>query len=201
MVHRHHRERGSALVIVLLIVALLIGIGVPLLLLTGTGPKLSGSLRFHEEAFNAAEAGGDAAVAALRNSLANGVWTSFEDRYLTLPAGIDIAMDLSGNPNPGYFRRKTDQELFQLLDPNGDGTADYPNVLYFHQVFAKNGLGEDDDRVTYTAFLINDEASGGTVDHTDALLVVIGAVRAGTRILDTVRLEIVLAIEETETAP
>jgi len=201
MGNSHCRESGSALVIVLLIVALLIGIGVPLLLLTGTGPKLSGSLRHREEAFNAAEAGGAAAVAALRNLLANGVITSFEGQYLTNPAGIDVAMDPSGNLNPAYFRRKTNEEILHSLDANGDGTADFPNVLFFHQAFAKDGAGADDDRFTYTAFLINDEAAGGAADHNDAILVVIGAVRAGTRVLNTVRLEIVLAIEIEETGP
>ena len=46
---------------------------------------------------------------------------------------------------------------------------------------------------TNRAFLINDEAAGGAADPNDVLLVVIGVVRSGSRILATTRLEIVLA--------
>jgi hypothetical protein len=50
--------------------------------------------------------------------------------------------------------------------------------------------------LAYTAFLIDDEAGGSTADPSDAILVVIGVVRAGTRILSTSRLEIVLAYQQ-----
>jgi hypothetical protein len=58
-------------------------------------------------------------------------------------------------------------------------------------------VGADDLRYTYTTFLINDEAGAGSYDPNDVLLVTIGVVRAGTRVLATSRLEIVIAVEGT----
>jgi len=192
--HRR-REKGSGLIIVILIVALLIGIGVPLLTLTGMSPKVSGSLRDHEEAFNAAEAGFDAARLAIEQYLANGQWTSFAGHTLTQPTGIDLPLDLNLNPNPFYFRLRTDAELLQSFDTNGDGTPEVANLLFFHQTYATDEQGGIDIRYTYTVFLIDDEASGGTADSSDAILVSIGTVRSGARVLDSVRLEIVLAFQ------
>ena len=183
---RRH-ENGSGLIVVILIVAFLAGIGLSLLTLTSMSPKVSGSLRYHEEAFNAAEAGFDAARLLIQDRMSSGQWTSFDGHYLTQPTGIDLPLVLD-SPNSSYFRRKTDQELLQAFDPNGDGTPDVANLLFFNQTLATSA----DFQHTYTVFLINDEAGGGTADARDALLVTIGVVRAGNRILDTARLEILL---------
>jgi len=188
---RRH-ETGSGLIVVILIVAFLAGIGLSLLTLTSMSPKVSGSLRSHEEALNAAEAGFDAARLLIADRMSSGQWASFDGHYLTQPTGIDLPLVLN-SPNPSYFRRKTDQELLQAFDPNGDGTPDVPNLLFFNQTFATSGQGQTDLRYTYTVFLINDEAGGGTADARDALLVTIGVIRAGNSILDSVRLEILLA--------
>ena len=59
--------------------------------------------------------------------------------------------------------------------------------------FVDAGRTRPDTRLTATAFLINKQAGGGTNDPTSALLVVIGAVRAGSQILATARLEIDLS--------
>jgi len=100
-----------------------------------------------------------------------------------------------GVPTAIYFRRLSDGELLHELDQDGDGAPDVSHVLYFHQTFATDANGDLDPRFVFTAFLINDEAGAATQDPTDAILVVIGCVRVGTRIADSVRLELELAFE------
>jgi type II secretory pathway pseudopilin PulG len=184
------RESGAGLIVVILIIAFLVAIGIPLLVLTSAGSKTSGSFRLHDEAFNAAEAGFDAARRWIENQFSSSQWVNFSGHYLTQPTGIDIPLDASGNPNASYFRRKTDQQLLSSFDTNGDGTPEVANLIYFQQTFALDGQGNTDPRWAYTVFLLDDEAGTGTVDPTDALLVAIGVVRSGSRILDSVRLEI-----------
>ncbi len=188
------RERGAGLFIVILLAACLAAIGITLLTLTLMGPRVSGSLRDQEEAFNAAEAGFGAARLWVEDKFANGIWTNFSGHYVTQPTNIDKPF-LDGVVNAGYFRRLTDEALFQAFDSNGDGTPEVTNLLSFRTTFATAAGGGTDSRLTYTAFLIDDEAGGGTPDASDALLVVIGAVRAGARILATSRLEIVIAYQ------
>lgn len=192
------RESGSGLFIVILISAGLAAIGITLVSLTGMGPKLSGGLRNQEQAFNAAEAGFEAARAAIENNLSLGAWPNFSGRYLVQPTGIDLPL-VSGAANAAYFRRKTDQELLGLFDTNGDGTPDVANLLFFNQTFALNELGQTDTTLCATAFLINEKAGAGTVDASSALLVVIGVVRSGTSILATSRLEIEISCQSQGT--
>jgi hypothetical protein len=193
MMRRKRIERGSTLVIVLLVVALLAGIGIPLLTLTSMGPKLSGSMRYHEEAFNAAEAGFEAARLVIEFHMTNGDWTNFAGHYLTQPTGIDQGT-ISDAPNPSYFRRLTDQELLQAFDSDGDGAPNVTNLIYFHQTFAADAAGQPDPRYTYTVFLLDGQAGGGTASPAEALIVSIGTVRAGSRILDSVRLEVLVGL-------
>ncbi len=192
------RERGAGLFIVILISAGLAAIGVTLVSLTAMGPKLSGSLRNQDAAFNAAEAGFESARTMIENSLSLGAWPTFAGRYLVQPTGIDQPL-ISGAPNPAYFRRYTDQELLALFDTNGDGTPDVANLLFFNQTFALNELGQTDTTLCATAFLINELAGAGSTDPTKALLVVIGVVRSGTSILATSRLEIELSCQSQGT--
>jgi hypothetical protein len=192
MRRRRPRENGSGLIVVILVVALLAGIGIPLLTLTSVGPKISGSLRFHEEAFNAAEAGVEGARILLENLLSNKTWTSFAGHYLIQPTGIGTPI-VSGAPNPAYFQRKTDGEILLSFDSDGDGTANVANLLAFRNTYAVDEKGAIDRRLEYTAFLIDDEAGAGTSNPTDALLVVIGAVRSGTKLLDSVRIEVLIS--------
>jgi hypothetical protein len=191
-------ERGAGLFIVIIISAGLAAIGITLIALTSMGPKLSGGLRSQEEAFNAAEAGFEAARSAIENNLSVGAWPNFAGRYLVQPTGIDLPF-ISAVANPAYFRRQTDAELLASFDTNGDGTPDVANLLFFNQTFALNELGQTDTRLVATAFLINKQAGGGGNDANTALLVVIGAVRAGTRILATARLEIELSCQSQGT--
>lgn len=188
-------ERGSTLVIVLLICALLAGIGIPLLTLTNMSPKISGGMRFHEQAFNAAEAGAEAARLYIEEMMDQGYWEDFTGHYVTNPTGIDQPLDALDAPNAMYFRRLSDGELLHWLDQDGDGAPDVSHILYFHQTFATDAQGALDPRFVFTAFLINDEAGAAAADPMDAILVVIGCVRVGARIADSVRLELELVFE------
>jgi hypothetical protein len=190
----HQHERGAGLFIVILISAGLAAIGITLVSLTSMGPKLSGGMRSQEEAFNAAEAGFESARLMIDNYLSMGSWGNFTGRYLSQPTGIDIPL-ISGAKNPLYFRNLTDAELLASFDTNGDGTAEVAPLLFFNQTFALNESGQTDVRLCATAFLINKQAGAGIPDPNSALLVVIGVVRAGSRILATTRLEVELTCQ------
>ena len=196
-------EQGSGLIVIILVIAFLLAVGVVLVTVTSTGPRVSGNVRNQEEAFNAAEAGFDASRIEMESLLSSGTWSNFDGHYLVEPAGIDLPTIASAS-NPLYFRSLTDEELLGLIDTNDDGIADVSNIIFCQQPFTTTQLGADDLRYTYTTFLIDDEAGGGTYDPSDVLLVTIGIVRAGaagTRVLATSRLEIVLAIQQIGTSP
>lgn len=190
-----NRERGSGLFIVIILVAGMAALSVTLLSLTSMGPKMSAGLRSQEEAFNAAEAGFNAACAQIEGFFGSGAWLNFAGHTLAQPSSIDLPF-IGTNVNPNYFRRVPDEELLASLDPGKDGAPDFGPLLYFNQTFAVTETGATDPRLSYTAFLINDEAVGGAADPNDALMVVIGVVRAGSgpsaRVIATSRLEIVL---------
>lgn len=182
------QEKGSGLIVVILVMAFLVTIGVALITVTGIGSRVAGNVRSHQQAFNAAEAGFDAAWIAIEDSFINESWMNFEGHYLIEPTGIDLPLDVS------YFRKLTDLELLSLIDNNGDGMADYSNVIFCRQEFIPAQGGGTDPRYTYTAFLIDDEAGGGTPDPGDVLLICIGTAGTGPK-MSTSRLEIVLAVE------
>jgi len=188
---KRDRQRGSGLFIVILIVAGLAALGMTLLTLTSMGPKMSGGLRTQEMAFNAAEAGFNTIYAAIKGYYGSGAWMGFTGHYLTQPSNIDLPW-VTGSVNPNYFRRVPDEDILASLDPDKDGTANFAPLLAFNQTFATTESGATDTSLSYTAFLINDEAIGGAPDPYDAILVVIGVVKSGTRVLATARLEIVL---------
>ena len=188
------REKGVALIIVILVLTFLLSIGVTLVTVTGTGPRVSGNMRLYQQAFNAAEAGFDAAWIAIEGNFSAGGWTSFDGHYLKTPTGIDIPSSTN------YFRKLTDKELIQLLDQNNDGMADSDNVIFFNEKYIPATGGGLDARYMYTAFLIDDEAGGALPDPSDALLVCVGIVKMGTNIT-TSRLEIGLATQLPGTNP
>jgi hypothetical protein len=181
----HHPERGSSLIVVILVMAFMLAVGVAILTITGIAPKISGSVRSQEEAFNTAEAGFDAARMAIERGLLDGTWANLQDNCLRTPAGIDLPLD------PVYFRRQSDLALTQSLS---DGTT---GVLFKDQPFLKTRSGEDDLTRTYTVFLIDDEAGAPVPDPNDVLLVCIGVIRSGNRIISTSRLEVLLGLENT----
>lgn len=181
-------ERGIALVIVILVLAFLQVIGIVLLTVTGTGPRVAGNIRSQQQAYNGADAGFDTAWTAIEESFANGSWVRFDGQYLTEPAGIDDPL------SDGYFRKLTDQEIMELIDPDEDGLPNINTVLFCRQLYVQNPDGSYDPRFTFTAFLIDDEAGGGTPDPADCLLVCIGCVGSGAS-MTTSRIEVELAIQ------
>ena len=181
-------NRGMGLIVVILVLAFMLSVGILLVTITGTGSKVTGNIRWQEQAFNAAEAGFDSAYLAIEDFFAGASWTSFDGHYLIDPAGIDIPLDAA------YFRKKTDAEIFDLLDPTGDGISDYDNVIFYKTPYIPDGAGGFDNRYTYTVFLIDDEKGGGAPDPGDALMVCIGAVQLGDTLI-TSRVEVELVIE------
>ncbi|MFO7980089.1 MAG: pilus assembly PilX N-terminal domain-containing protein [Candidatus Aminicenantes bacterium] len=185
-----NKEKGVGLIIVILLLAFMLGTGMVLMTVTSSGSKVAGNIRSHQEAFNSAEAGFDAAWSAINDAFSSAQWISFDDHYLSnieIP-GFDIPQD------PYYFRKLTDEEILNIIDSDGDGSPDVSNVLFCRQPFLRDENGEYDLRYTYTAFLIDDEAVAGTPDAGDALLVCIGTAGTGST-MSTSRLEIELAIE------
>jgi len=181
------REKGMALVIVVMVLVFLQVTGLVLLTVTGTGPRVAGNIRVQQQAYNSAEAGFDIAWTTIEESFADGSWVRFDGHYLTEIVGIDDPQ------SDNYFRKLTDQELLDLIDPDGDGTANVGYLIYFREPYVQTG-GTYDLRYTYVAFLIDDEAAGGTPDPSDALLVCIGISGTGS-IVTTSRIEVELAIQ------
>lgn len=182
-----HLERGASIIVVVIIMSFIITIGVLLLTITGTGTKVAGNIRTQQEAFNAAEAGFDAGWTAIDGYFADGTWSSFEGHFLKEPHGIDLP-----DSKKNYFRRLTDIEILNLIDPNGDGNPDLNNILFYLQPYVTNSEGQLDLKYTYTVFLIDDKANGGEEDPSSALMICIGSVRTGNK-MTTSRLEISLA--------
>jgi hypothetical protein len=182
-----------------MVVAFMLAVGISLLTITGTAPKVSGSVRNQEEAFNTAEAGFDAARMAVERNFFDGMWTNLPDNCLQTPTGIDLPLDAN------YFRKKTDAELVAVPAAGGIPLPTANNgVIFKDQPFIKNATGGDDLTRTYTVFLIDDEAdtaNGAVPDPSDALMVCIGVVRSGNRVLSTSRLEILIGIQTGGTNP
>jgi hypothetical protein len=181
-------EKGMALVVVILVLAFLQVVGVVLLTVTSTGPRVAGNIRSQQQAYNGADAAFDTSWTMVEESFANGNWIRFDGHYLTEPAGIDNPVD------DGYFRKLTDMELLELIDPDEDGLPNINSVLYCRQLYVKNSDGSYDPRYTFTAFLIDDEAGSAAADPSDCLLVCIGTVDSGVS-MTTSRIEIELAIQ------
>jgi hypothetical protein len=180
-------ERGMGLIVVIMVLAFLQITGFTLLMVTGTGTKVAGNVRTQQMAYNAAEAGFDVGWTEIEEAFANGEWNGFDGHYLTEPMGIDDPQ------SDNYFRKLTDQELLDLIDSDEDGDPDLDYVVFCRQPYIQVGGGGFKTTHTYTVFLIDDEAGGGTPDPSDALLVCIGCVGTGNNITTT-RLEIELVI-------
>lgn len=206
---------GSGMIAVILVLAFMMTVGIAVLMITSSGSKVSAAMRYQEEAFNAAEAGFDAAKAVIEENFGSGLWGNFSEHYLTrifTPAGIDIPFvnNDPAKPNPNYFRRLTDEQILQAIDPNHDGTPDLTSqdgqLIFLEQPFVYDRNGNLDERYRYTVFLIDDEAGTGLAsDPTDVLMVCIGVVRSGPRLTDrilaTCRLEIEIEIPLGGTNP
>jgi len=196
-------EKGMALIIVVIVLAFLQVIGLVLIQVTGTGPKVAGNIRTQQQAYNAAEAGFDVAWVEIEEFFGLGEWSHFDGHYLV---GVD-GTESEGIDDPqsdDYFRRKTDLELLNLIDSDWDGTPDVNTIIFCRKTYVQardeKFQAEDgtDTRYRYTVFLIDDEAGGGIPDPTDAILVCIGSVEIGNNIMTT-RLEIELVLERAGT--
>jgi hypothetical protein len=156
----NRRERGSGLIVIIMIVAFMLAVGMLLLTVTGTSPKVSDSMRLQGMAFDSAEAGFNSAWIVLNDAFLNKVYSSFGTHYRTNFAG---APGLDDPLSPSYFRGLTDEQIV------ADVAADPTNAIFNSEVLAT------DDRCTYTVFLVNDEAPGTiAADDNDCILVCIG---------------------------
>ena len=166
MSHRtkeHGRERGSGLIVIIMIVAFMLAVGMLLLTVTSTSPKAADSMRLQGMAFDAAEAGFNAAWIILNDNFMNRVTSDFSTQYRTSFGG---APGLDDPTSPNYFRRLTDEQL--VADVAADNTAANPAL------FSSEPLAAD-PRCSFTVFLINDEAPGTIAgDDRDCILVCIG---------------------------
>jgi hypothetical protein len=181
-------EKGMALVIVILVLAFLQVVGIVLLTVTGTGPRVAGNIRSQQQAYNGADAGFDTTWTMIEEAFASGNWIRFDGHYLAEPVGIDDPT------SDDYFRKLTDRELLDLIDPDEDGLPNINSVLYCRQLYVRNYDGSFDPRYTFTAFLIDDEAGSAVPDPADCILVCIGTVDSGAH-MTTSRIEIELAIQ------
>ena len=156
----HSRQRGSGLIVIIMIVAFMLAVGMLLLTVTGTSPKVSDSMRLQGMAFDAAEAGFNSAWIVLNDAFLNKVYSSFAGQYRSNFGG---APGLDDPLSPSYFRGLTDEQLV------ADIAADPTNAIFNSEILAT------DPRCAFTVFLINDEAPGTiTADDNDCILVCIG---------------------------
>lgn len=183
------QQKGVALIVVFLVLVFLQVVGLVLLMVTSTGTKAAGNIRSQQQALNAAEAGFGMAWSEIETLFEDGAWNSFNGHYLLEPSGIDAPQE------DNYFRKLSDQELLDLIDPDEDGNPDLNTVIFCRRPYIQNQDGSFNSRYTYTVFLIDDEATGGTPDSRDALLVCIGCVGVGKN-MTTSRIEIELALED-----
>lgn len=156
----NRRERGSGLIVIIMIVAFMLAVGMLLLTVTGTSPKVSDSMRLQGMAFDAAEAGFNQAWFSLNDAFSNKVFTSFAGQYRSNFGG---APGLDDPSSPSYFRGLTDEQIV------ADIAADPTDAIFNSQVLAT------DPRCTYTVFLINNEAPNTIApNNNDCILVCIG---------------------------
>jgi hypothetical protein len=187
-----NHQRGVGLIIVIFVIAFMLAVGLMLVTVTSTGSLVASNIYLQDQAFNAAEAGFDRTWFQLEaNYIASG-WVSFDGHYVDTPAGIDYPLD------PNFYGNLTDVQLLALLDQNNDGIPDDPNVIFFKQPYVIGPSGALEDKYTFTAFLVNDEAGGGAPNPMDALLICVGTVQHGDTIA-TARLMIELAIQGSGT--
>lgn len=177
--HRRNEERGVGLIILIMVTAFLLAVGVLLVFITGTGPEVAGNIRMQERAFNAAEAGFDAAWRFLNENILGGSVADFSSLYRTTFEGSPGLDD----PNSDYyFRKRTDEEL--VADVIKSHTFPYDAL------FADEPM-PNDPSLAYTVFIINDEAMPGvTQNDRDCIMVCIGRAGRNTHARIEVEIEI-----------
>jgi len=179
------KDRGAGLIILIIVLAFLLSVGILLLFVTGTGSLVAGNVRLQERAFNAAEAGFDAVFRLMNDNIISGAFSDFAGQYRTDFGGSANVLDapfLSYDvPNPLYFRRLTDEELWEDIENNPGDT------IFFNQPLP------NDNSLRYTVFLINDEAPGVAANDKDCLVVCIGKAGENTY----ARIEVKIEIQES----
>ena len=148
------REKGVALIIVIIVLAFMFTVGLALLSVTRSGPNVAGNMRWHQMAFNTAEAGIDTALKYISENMAD-----FYGQYRTTYSG---SPGLDDPASPSFFRKLTDEQILADIAANPD------NYIY------SNVVMPDNNNFTYTAFVVDDDGGGPTPDSTDAILVCIG---------------------------
>jgi hypothetical protein len=164
-------EQGVVLIIVILVLAFMFTVGLALFSVTRSGPTVAGNMRWHQMAFNAAEAGVDSALNYINEHMAD-----FYGQYRTTYNGQPGFDDPT---SPSYFRRLTDEQILADIKTNAD------NYIYSFVAMPY------DNNFTYTSFLIDGSVGGPAPDSLAAILVCIGQGPQNT----TVRLEISIGIE------
>jgi len=182
-------QKGSSLIVVIMVAAFMLGVGGVLILLTNTGKKISSNISTQEEAFNAAEAGFELGRIVIEDNFISGNWADLDENCLRLPAGIDLPL------YDNYFRKLTDEELIKVISPVS------PGVVFYDEPYIRTGSTTFDQHITFTVFLIDDEAGGALSDPSDVLMVCIGTVKSGNRIVSTSRLEVFLGVDVGGTTP
>jgi hypothetical protein len=176
---RYRKVRGAGIIVLIMVLAFLLAVGILLIFITGTGSEVAGNIRQQERAFNVAEAGFDAAWQALNSNIIGGAYPDFSNLYRTTYNG-QPGLDDPASPN--YFRMRTDEELVTDVISNHTPT----DALFVDVPLA------NDNSLSYTVFIINDEAMFGvTPNDRDCILVCIG--RAGGNTY--ARIEVVLEIQ------
>jgi hypothetical protein len=161
----------------IIVIAFLLSVGILLMYVTGTGSSVAGNVRAQERAFDAAEAGFDALWQATNASLTGGAMADFASLYRTQFNG-QPGLDDPASAN--YFRTRTDDELWT------DIVKDPTNATYVNQALP------NDSSLSYSVFLINDEAMFGVpTNDMDCLVVCIG--RAGRNTY--ARIEVAIEIQ------
>jgi hypothetical protein len=164
-------EQGVVLVVVILVLAFMFTVGLALFSVTRSGPTVAGNMRWHQEVFNAAEAGVDSALNYINQNMAD-----FYGHYRTT---FNAQPGLDDPASPNFFRRLSDEQILTDIKTNAD------NYIFSFVVMPY------ESNLTYTAFLIDDDVGGINPDHTDAILVVIGQGPQNTY----VRLEVTIGIQ------
>ncbi len=182
------RERGVGLIVVIIVTSFLLVVGLLLAMITGLGTTVASNVRLQEQAFNAAEAGFNAAWTQIEENFVAAGWTNFDGHCLDTPANV------ADPGEPEYFRKTTDEEFLTAL------TAATNGVIFYRVTYAPAQGGGLDQRYSYTAFLVEDDGGGMTPDPTDVLLICIGAVQTGGN-FTTARIEIGLAMQSSGTNP
>jgi len=153
-------QRGAGLIVVILVSAFMLVMATALITLTMTNVKISDNIRLQHMAFDAADAGFDAAWKSLNLDFSNSTSASFAGLYRSSYKGEE---GLDDPLSPHYFRKLTDEEILADL-------ADDPvNALFVDEPLPS------DKRCSYSVFLVNDEAPGTVSrDDNDCLMICIG---------------------------